>query len=445
MNTYTKHNIRDAAVPTHALVTQRLFDEYSPRSVSGASIASREASPSIIQSVHTRVDWLLDEAAHLAGIIRLLALIGETVFDKSDLQPKLAAEKLGLHAALDPKGKANALALATALSKASASSPRKLITPSTAERTNHVVLAAPTTPHINSPASVLALAKNPSQIELQNLISKPTPSPQLVASALNRPGVSIMTLPNPGGAQTEVSLVKHEALPGGQTSTVVPVTRTIAQVKVDPRTGAIPVSKAPIPASLSANTSRAPAAIKIAAPEGAPMVVPTSTVDFLNRVLLEPVPMIDPYEGLPVTQLYQMRHQEGVVRDGPYFVGGTTLAENACYGTACNNASTGFQRPVLYDGPREIFSSNWLKVELMPMDDGIFGETDISERPFRIRLNSQKANSRVQLSALHEMLHVMNSVFKLNLTHQQVHDVAVFFTGDVVPAVLALQKALYEP
>lgn len=77
---------------------------------------------------------------------------------------------------------------------------------------------------------------------------------------------------------------------------------------------------------------------------------------------------------------------------------------------------------------------------LEPMSDNDFGQVDLSRQPFEITLNSRMAYPRVRMSMVHEMLHVLFEMHKINLSHDMLHEVALLIVNDVLPALGALAE-----
>jgi hypothetical protein len=106
----------------------------------------------------------------------------------------------------------------------------------------------------------------------------------------------------------------------------------------------------------------------------------------------------------------------------------------------CNNrGEDGFFRSDALP-PQTVFSSNWLNVKLGSLPSTDYGQVDVSRRPFAVTINRSVVPSRMEASLVHELMHVLNSLYKLNLTHEQVHDTGLFLISEVIPAVASLNR-----
>jgi len=96
----------------------------------------------------------------------------------------------------------------------------------------------------------------------------------------------------------------------------------------------------------------------------------------------------------------------------------------------------------LSSGP--VFDSNVVTVDVGTLPDGVYGETQIDTLPFKVTINKDITGSRGQIALAHEMGHVMDETYKLNLSHDQVHQVGVFAATEMLPAMEAFkaQQAL---
>jgi len=93
---------------------------------------------------------------------------------------------------------------------------------------------------------------------------------------------------------------------------------------------------------------------------------------------------------------------------------------------------------VLRTGP--FFTTPLFNAILEPMPEQDFGQVDLSRKPYVITLNARMTYPRVQLSLVHEMLHVLDEMHKLNLPHDAIHELAIMLVDDVLPAVSALAE-----
>jgi hypothetical protein len=82
-----------------------------------------------------------------------------------------------------------------------------------------------------------------------------------------------------------------------------------------------------------------------------------------------------------------------------------------------------------------IFRNGLVSVEFGNLPSDTIGLTFLNKRPFRIVLNSRIAPGRLEVSLVHEMLHVYTNVYKINLPHEQLHTLSVFMLTDIMPAL----------
>jgi hypothetical protein len=86
------------------------------------------------------------------------------------------------------------------------------------------------------------------------------------------------------------------------------------------------------------------------------------------------------------------------------------------------------------------FASNAFTVDIGDLPLGVYGEVDLGARPFRMTLNRRVKVPRMFASFSHEAFHIMDALFKLNLTHEQVHALGVYLAQEVMPAYHALES-----
>jgi hypothetical protein len=55
--------------------------------------------------------------------------------------------------------------------------------------------------------------------------------------------------------------------------------------------------------------------------------------------------------------------------------------------------------------------------------------------PFEILINKNDPYGRRQLSFVHELVHAGNRIYKWNLSERDVHEVAIYTLGEVLPAL----------
>lgn len=92
--------------------------------------------------------------------------------------------------------------------------------------------------------------------------------------------------------------------------------------------------------------------------------------------------------------------------------------------------------------PTLVFSGRLFSLKLEKMRDGDFGQVDLGQNPMEITLNTNVAESRLQVSAAHEILHVLFELYKIEATHEQLHGCAVSLATEGVPALIALSKVV---
>jgi len=89
----------------------------------------------------------------------------------------------------------------------------------------------------------------------------------------------------------------------------------------------------------------------------------------------------------------------------------------------------------------EFYRSKLVTARVVPsIGDGIFGEVRLNEFPFPIRVSGNAGNARATVALAHELAHVANQLYKLGLTHNQVHDIGVFYATEGVPALAAMKE-----
>lgn len=66
----------------------------------------------------------------------------------------------------------------------------------------------------------------------------------------------------------------------------------------------------------------------------------------------------------------------------------------------------------------------------------VYGQVTLSDMPFPISINSQVGSGRARIALAHELAHVANKVYKLQLPHGQVHDLGVFYATEGFPALV---------
>lgn len=87
----------------------------------------------------------------------------------------------------------------------------------------------------------------------------------------------------------------------------------------------------------------------------------------------------------------------------------------------------------------QIARSRLLDVRFGPLERDVHGETNLGTLPFSVTISPETSEGRGAVSLAHELVHVMDKLYKLNLTHEQVHALGIFLTTEVVPVFKALE------
>lgn len=72
--------------------------------------------------------------------------------------------------------------------------------------------------------------------------------------------------------------------------------------------------------------------------------------------------------------------------------------------------------------------------------DGLYGFVNLSTTPFRIELNSKVIPARKMIALIHEMMHVWARMYKIPLTHDNLHRIAVGIHQDLLPVLKQLKE-----
>jgi hypothetical protein len=115
--------------------------------------------------------------------------------------------------------------------------------------------------------------------------------------------------------------------------------------------------------------------------------------------------------------------------------------DTGCQCDACG-ASSSFERYYRKDATPagQIYKSSLVDVKLADLPHGIFGRTFINKRPFVVEVNRHIARPRQEATLAHELVHVADELWKLNLSHDQVHNLGVILSTEVEPALAALRS-----
>lgn len=90
-------------------------------------------------------------------------------------------------------------------------------------------------------------------------------------------------------------------------------------------------------------------------------------------------------------------------------------------------------------GAGDIYRSNLIHVFFADPGHAVHGETNLSRRPFTIKISPQTSAGRAEVTLVHEALHVADRLYKLNLSHDQIHSLAVLLTTEIIPSLRALE------
>jgi hypothetical protein len=83
----------------------------------------------------------------------------------------------------------------------------------------------------------------------------------------------------------------------------------------------------------------------------------------------------------------------------------------------------------------EFFKSSWVTASLTDLPEGTYGMVRTGKRPFEVSINRNVELPRAQVSFAHEMMHVLDDLLKLNISHEQIHHIAVMLVGEVLPGL----------
>lgn len=72
--------------------------------------------------------------------------------------------------------------------------------------------------------------------------------------------------------------------------------------------------------------------------------------------------------------------------------------------------------------------------------NGLFGFVNLSTSPFRIEINNRVIPSRQLVALIHEMLHVWVKMYKIPVTHVNLHRIAVGIQNDLLPVLRQLKE-----
>lgn len=90
--------------------------------------------------------------------------------------------------------------------------------------------------------------------------------------------------------------------------------------------------------------------------------------------------------------------------------------------------------------PGEFFRSEHLVARVADEGLGYFGEIDIGSDPMRITIGNDIGEARGKIALSHELVHMLNRMLKLPLSHEQVHNMGVSLVREYLPVMRALDK-----
>lgn len=109
----------------------------------------------------------------------------------------------------------------------------------------------------------------------------------------------------------------------------------------------------------------------------------------------------------------------------------------------CSSCGPGGMRQNDFSGnlkPGVFFSSPSVVASITPDNPGWFGEVNLATYPYTLRLGNGSGEGRSTVSLAHELAHIANRMYKLDLSHEQVHEVGVFFGQTGFPAYASFLK-----
>jgi hypothetical protein len=115
-----------------------------------------------------------------------------------------------------------------------------------------------------------------------------------------------------------------------------------------------------------------------------------------------------------------------------------TTLHDRCFDVSHENVYRA--KKLALSGP--VFESRFSRVKVGKTPPNTFGFVDFSSAPYNIVVSPDITDDRMALSLIHEFWHVMDKHFKLDLPHGQLHAMADFTLGEMIPALLALNEHL---
>jgi len=156
-------------------------------------------------------------------------------------------------------------------------------------------------------------------------------------------------------------------------------------------------------------------------------------------------PQIDQYSTVSPYDLYQEgqvdpNYDPGIMYSGLDF---TTIAADC---SVCDASVHYDQEDGFWAFPNgktgEFYHSNLIDARLTPIPGRVHGRTFLDAMPYRVEINSATSKGRAQLAASHEFVHIMDQVYKLGLSHDQVHALGNFLVTEALPGINKLNQLL---
>jgi hypothetical protein len=87
-----------------------------------------------------------------------------------------------------------------------------------------------------------------------------------------------------------------------------------------------------------------------------------------------------------------------------------------------------------------VCSTPTVEIRLEPLEDTLYGMVNVSRSPYIMTLNANMTYPRVRISLVHEYMHIFCHLHKIDLTHEQLHLLAVIMNNDIVPSLGQLDR-----
>jgi hypothetical protein len=112
------------------------------------------------------------------------------------------------------------------------------------------------------------------------------------------------------------------------------------------------------------------------------------------------------------------------------------------YDCECGGTCAGCSKPSMYLHDEEpFFRSSWVSARYADLPHGLVGRVNVSARPFEVEISRSAPLPRAQVSFVHELLHTFDNMLKLNLPHEQIHNMAAMLVSEVLPGLNAMTVA----